>query len=186
MATSVLWPLANAAAKITSPFGLRTAPKAGASTDHKGVDISAVTGTQVYAANGGTVDTGYNSTSGNWVSITGADGVKTVYRHLQTAQVTKGQSVAAGSPIALSGATGNVTGPHLHFEVLVNGQYVDPMQLVSKAAPASTTAAAPASSAAAAPDVQQLAKAVTDAVGDIEKTWPVVLAALAALGLLLR
>lgn len=178
MAVSVLWPLANAA-KITSPYGPRTAPKAGASTDHKGVDISAVTGTQVYAANAGTIDVGYNATSGNWVSVTGADGLKTVYRHLQTAQVTKGQSVAAGDPIALSGATGNVTGAHLHFEVLVDGKYVDPMQMIGKAE-------TPASSAAAAPDVQQLAQAVTDAVGDIEKNWPLVLAALAALGLLLR
>lgn len=169
-----VFPLADENARISSDYGKRTAPKAGASTDHKGIDYAVKTGTQVYAANSGTVETGYNATSGNWLSITGSDGIKTVYRHLSSIQTKTGAAVAAGDPVALSGATGNVTGAHLHFEVLQNGIYIDPKIALAQMNSNNQN------------DFSQLAESVTAAVSDIENVWPLVLAALVAIGLLKR
>ena len=120
----IVWPVSEAA-RITSKYGYRTAPTAGASTFHKGVDISVVAGTPVKAATAGTVKTGYNSTSGNWVSVTG-DGITTYYRHLTKATVKDGDKVTQGQQIALSGNTGISTGAHLHFEIRKDGKSVDP------------------------------------------------------------
>ena len=125
---AVIWPVGDSY-KITSEYGLRTAPTAGASTDHKGVDISVPTGTAVSAAISGNVTkVGYNSASGNWIEITGNNGLTTRYRHLSSALVSEGQTVKQGQTVARSGNTGNSTGPHLHFETLLNGQYIDPQQ----------------------------------------------------------
>lgn len=128
----LLFPLQNAAAKITSAFGIRTAPNAAASTNHKGIDIAAVVGSDVLAANSGTVTAaGYNNLSGNYIRVRGADGTETFYGHLSERLRTVGDVVAAGEVIAKSGNTGNSTGPHLHFGVYKNGVAVDPLPLFS-------------------------------------------------------
>ena len=187
----ILWPVDDNA-RITSKFGARSAPTAGASTYHKGVDISVKSGTPIQAANAGRIQTGYNSTSGNWVSVIGSDGLTTTYRHLSSILVKAGDIVAQGDKIALSGNTGITTGPHLHFETVIDGEYKDPLEVrkMTKAAPAAApAAAAPAAPAAPAKvditldDIQNDLEGVID---DITAAWPVALAVLAAVGLIRR
>lgn len=111
----------------TSPFGRRSAPTKGASTYHKGVDWAVPTGTAVYASCGGTVTkAGWGSGYGYVVYIDHEDGRQTRYGHLSKVLVSAGQKVKQGDKIALSGNTGISTGPHLHFEILINGTQVDP------------------------------------------------------------
>lgn len=113
--------------RLSSPFGKRNAPKKGASTYHKGVDWAVPTGTAVYASCGGTVSrAGWGSGYGYVVYIDHADGRQTRYAHLSKVLVKSGQSVKQGDRIALSGNTGVSTGPHLHFEILINGSQVNP------------------------------------------------------------
>lgn len=112
----------------TSGFGRRNAPTKGASTYHKGVDWAVPTGTSVYASCGGTVaKAGWGSGYGYVVYINHADGRQTRYAHLSKVLVKAGQSVSQGDRIALSGNTGVSTGPHLHFEILINGSQVNPL-----------------------------------------------------------
>lgn len=111
----------------TSGFGRRNAPTKGASTYHKGVDWATPTGTPVYASCGGTVaKAGWGSGYGYVVYINHEDGRQTRYGHLSKILVKAGQTVKQGEKIALSGNTGVTTGPHLHFEILINGKQVDP------------------------------------------------------------
>ena len=111
----------------TSKFGPRKAPTKGASTYHKGVDWATPTGTPVYASSGGTVaKAGWASGYGYVVYINHVDGRQTRYAHLSKVLVKVGQTVKQGEKIALSGNTGRSTGPHLHFEILVNNKQVDP------------------------------------------------------------
>lgn len=113
--------------RLSSGFGRRNAPKKGASTYHKGVDWAVPTGTAVYASCGGTVSrAGWGSGYGYVVYIDHADGRQTRYAHLSKVLVKSGQSVKQGDRIALSGNTGVSTGPHLHFEILINGSQVNP------------------------------------------------------------
>lgn len=113
--------------RLSSPFGKRSAPKKGASTYHKGMDWAVPTGTAVYASCGGTVSkAGWGSGYGYVVYITHADGSQTRYAHLSKVLVKSGQTVKQGERIALSGNTGVSTGPHLHFEILMNGTQVNP------------------------------------------------------------
>jgi murein DD-endopeptidase MepM/ murein hydrolase activator NlpD len=113
----------------TSGFGKRTAPTKGASTYHKGVDWAVATGTSVYASCGGTVSkAGWGSGYGYVVYIDHADGRQTRYGHLSKVLVKAGQTVKQGERIALSGNTGVSTGPHLHFEILINGTQVNPLK----------------------------------------------------------
>lgn len=112
---------------ISSLFGPRAQPTAGASTDHQGIDYAVPVGTAVLAAGSGTVifagtQTGY----GNVVEIDNGGGVTTLYGHLSSIGVSVGQTVSDGDQIALSGATGTVSGPNLHFGVYDNGVAVDP------------------------------------------------------------
>lgn len=117
----------------TSKFGPRKAPKKGASTYHKGVDWATPTGTPVYASCGGTVaKAGWGSGYGYVVYINHEDGRQTRYGHLSKILVKAGQTVKQGEKIALSGNTGVTTGPHLHFEILINGKQVDPEKELSK------------------------------------------------------
>lgn len=117
--------------RLSSGFGRRTAPKKGASTYHKGVDWATPTGTAVYASCGGTVaKAGWGSGYGYVVYINHIDGKQTRYGHLSKVLVSTGQTVKQGDKIALSGNTGVSTGPHLHFEILVNGSQVDPFKYV--------------------------------------------------------
>lgn len=123
---SFAWP--SPSTSITSKFGPRNRPIAGASTYHKGVDIGTPIGSSVFAAAGGTVIyVGYMSSAGNAVMIDHGSGITTCYYHLSQPLVSVGQTVSQAQVIALSGNTGVSTGPHLHFSVRVNGQYVDPM-----------------------------------------------------------
>lgn len=112
----------------TSGFGRRSRPTRGASTYHKGVDWATPTGTPVYASCGGTVaKAGWASGYGYVVYINHEDGRQTRYGHLSKVLVKPGQSVKQGERIALSGSTGISSGPHLHFEILINGSQVNPL-----------------------------------------------------------
>lgn len=116
-----------AGGRLTSSFGRRTAPTTGASTYHRGVDWATPVGTAVCASSGGTVvKAGWASGYGYVVYINHPDGRQTRYGHLSRVNVSVGQSVRQGQVIAASGNTGRSTGPHLHFEILVNGVQVNP------------------------------------------------------------
>ena len=115
--------------RLSSPFGRRSAPKRGASTYHKGIDLATPVGTAVAASSGGTVTrAGWGSGYGYVVYIDHEDGKQTRYGHLSKVLVKTGQTVKQGDKIALSGNTGRSTGPHLHFEILVNGSAVNPFE----------------------------------------------------------
>lgn len=114
-------------AYISSEFGGRTSPGGIGSTNHKGRDYAAGTGSAIYASASGTVTTvSYNVARGNYVVINHGNGLSTLYQHCSAIYVSAGQSVSAGQNIAAVGTTGYSTGPHLHFEVWVNGTPVDP------------------------------------------------------------
>lgn len=119
---------------ITSRFGLREAPTAGASTNHGAIDIAVSQGTNVYATSNGKVTVaGAVSGYGYAVYIDHGNGIVSRYGHLKAdgIKVSVGQSVSAGDIIALSGNTGVSTGPHLHFEIRLNDVKVDPLNYVS-------------------------------------------------------
>ncbi len=113
---------------ITSTFGSRSAPTAGASSYHEGIDIGAEYGSDVSAVDGGKVTyVGKNGGYGYQVQIDHGNGRKTFYSHLSGYYVQKGQAVSKGQRIAAVGSTGISTGPHLDFRVKVGSQFVDPM-----------------------------------------------------------
>ncbi len=115
--------------RLSSRFGRRSAPTAGASTYHKGVDWATPVGTPVYASSGGTVaKAGWGSGYGYVVYINHPDGRQTRYAHLSKVLVSPGQTVSQGDKIALSGNTGVSSGPHVHFEILINGRQVNPLE----------------------------------------------------------
>ena len=112
---------------ISSGFGYRTQPIAGASTNHKGIDFAAATGTPIYAAAAGTViSAGYAGNAGNLLVISHGNGLLTYYMHCNAIYVSAGQKVSKGQNVAAVGTTGNSTGPHLHFQVMLNGTPVNP------------------------------------------------------------
>lgn len=112
---------------ISSTFGYRTQPIAGASTNHKGIDFAAATGTPIYAAAAGTViSAGYAGNAGNLLVINHGNGLLTYYMHCSKIYVSAGQTVSKGQNVAAVGTTGNSTGPHLHFQVMLNGTPVNP------------------------------------------------------------
>ena len=116
----------------SSGFGRRKSPTKGASSYHKGVDWSVPTGTAVFASCGGTVaKAGWGSGYGYCVYINHEDGRQTRYGHLSKVLVKAGQTVKQGERIALSGNTGISTGPHLHFEILINGSQVNPLKYLN-------------------------------------------------------
>ncbi|MGW3112363.1 M23 family metallopeptidase [Streptomyces sp. NPDC001091] len=106
------------------------------SGSHTGIDFHAASGTTVHAAGAGTVvSTGWGGAYGNEIVIKMADGVYTQYGHLSSIGVGVGQRVVPGQQIGLSGATGNVTGPHLHFEARTSPDYgsdIDPVAYLRK------------------------------------------------------
>ena len=126
-----IWPTEGV---ITSHFGYRTAPTAGASSNHPAIDIGAPQGTAVVAADGGTVIyAGRNSGYGNSVGIKHDNGMVTYYNHLYSWNVNVGDTVGQGQQIAQVGSTGISTGPHLDFKILdTNGEPVDPEQYLQK------------------------------------------------------
>lgn len=114
--------------RLSSPFGRRNAPTAGASTYHRGVDWATPVGTAVCASSAGTVArAGWGSGYGYVVYINHPNGTQTRYGHLSKIYVSVGEYVNQGDIIAASGNTGRSTGPHLHFEILVNGVQVNPL-----------------------------------------------------------
>ncbi len=118
--------------RLTSGFGKRTSPTKGASSYHKGVDWAVPVGTAVMASSSGTVTrAGWGSGYGYCVYIKHADGRETRYGHLSKVLVSVGQTVTQGQKIALSGNTGVSTGPHLHFEILINGTQVNPLNYLN-------------------------------------------------------
>ena len=126
---SMVWPCSST--RVTSPFGYRDSPTAGASSYHQGIDIGASSGSPIYAAASGTVtDAGYSSSRGNYVVIAHGSGVSTVYMHCSALYVSAGDKVTQGETIAAVGSTGISTGPHLHFGVIEDGVYVNPRNYV--------------------------------------------------------
>lgn len=127
-ATPSIWPTKG---KLTSRFGWRIAPTTGASTFHKGIDIGKNNGAPIVAPADGTVTfAGRQSGYGNCVEIRHANGITTMYAHMKSYTVTRGQKVKRSDVIGYVGSTGRSTGPHLHYEVRVNGVPVDPMKYI--------------------------------------------------------
>ncbi len=123
---SWLWPTTTR--RISSPFGKRESPTTGASTNHLGIDIDGNTGDPIWATRAGVVVTaGWASAAGNWVRIDHRDGYVSIYMHLSSRSVSKGQIVSQGQTIGAMGSTGISTGDHLHFGITKNGAYVNPM-----------------------------------------------------------
>ena len=118
--------------RLTSGFGKRNRPTRGASSYHKGVDWATPVGTSVVASSSGVVTrAGWGSGYGYCVYIRHPDGRETRYGHLSKVLVSAGQSVSQGQRIALSGNTGVSTGPHLHFEILIGGSQVNPLNYLN-------------------------------------------------------
>ena len=112
---------------ISSEFGYREQPIAGASTNHKGMDFAAPAGTPIYAAASGTVTSAsYSGNAGNMIVINHGNGLQTYYMHCNSMYVRAGQTVSKGQNIGAVGSTGNSSGPHLHFQVMQNGTPVNP------------------------------------------------------------
>ena len=117
---------------ITSPFGYRVHPILGVTRFHSGVDIGVPTGGKVIAANDGIViKTTYTSSYGNMVMIDHGGGIVTLYAHGSKIIATLGQEVKRGDVIMEAGSTGWSTGPHLHFEVRLDGEYQQPLDYIT-------------------------------------------------------
>lgn len=121
------WPVSSGG-YVTSPFGPRTSPVGRGQEHHNGIDIKCSTGTPILAAESGVVTLARGSSSaGNWIIIDHGGGMSTVYMHNSVLLVGVGDVVTRGQNISLGGSTGWSTGPHLHFEVRVNGVAQNPM-----------------------------------------------------------
>lgn len=115
---------------ITSHFGYRDDTGGVGSSYHQGIDIGAGMGEPIYAALPGKVElAGPNGGYGNCVIIDHGGGLKTLYGHMSAVGTSEGASVAQGQVIGLVGSTGNSTGPHLHFSVIMGGEQIDPLKL---------------------------------------------------------
>lgn len=125
-----LWPVSG---RLLSSFGSRQDPFTGGSAFHPGVDISAATGTRVFAAADGIVKTAdWSGAYGKLVVIDHGSGVETYYAHLSAYDVIPGQEVRRGQLIGRAGATGRVTAPHLHYEVRQGGAPVNPYKYLAR------------------------------------------------------
>ena len=124
-----IWPCCT---YVTSKFGMREHPLFGDERPHTGIDIGAQAGAEVIAADSGTVAVAtYSSSYGNYVTIYHSNGDYTLYAHMSSLTVTAGQNVTQGDVIGYVGSTGWASGPHLHFEIRVNGSTVDPTSYFS-------------------------------------------------------
>ena len=125
--TGFIWPC-PAYTRISSYFGPRPQPVPGASTNHKGIDLAAPYGSNILASAAGVVTTAkYSASAGNYVVIAHGNGMSTVYMHASSLLVSVGQTVSQGQVIAKVGSTGYSSGNHLHFGVIKNGTYVNPL-----------------------------------------------------------
>ena len=124
------WPTPSTS-YITSPFGYRIHPIYGYRKYHTGIDIGAYSGSSIVAANSGTVIlSGWNGGYGKCIVVDHGGGITTLYAHCSSLLVGYGQKVSRGQTIAKVGSTGASTGPHLHFEVRLNGVYKNPLNYV--------------------------------------------------------
>lgn len=129
--TNFIWPC-PASGRISSAFGDRSSPTEGASTNHKGIDIPAPSGSSIVAAaDGKVVISTYSYSAGNYIMIDHGGGLTTVYMHCSQLLVKEGETVKQGQTIAKVGSTGYSTGPHLHFGVRSGGSYENPSGYVS-------------------------------------------------------
>lgn len=139
--SNYVWPVPGG--RLSSKFGPRTPPTAGASSYHNGIDIAASAGAAIIAARPGTVILkSYNSARGNFIKIDHGGGIVTLYQHAKSFSVSSGSKVSAGQRVGSVGSTGISTAPHLHFEVQVNGTPKNPLNYVS---PGDTKYTGPAS-----------------------------------------
>lgn len=134
------WPLPAGVNTLTSYYGTRIDPWTKKSKNHTGIDIAAAKNTKIYAAKSGVVTTstlgsGANWAFGNYVVISHSDGTTTLYAHMNSRAVSKGQTVKQGDVIGYVGTTGRSTGYHLHFEVRVNGSRTDPLNYFKDKSP---------------------------------------------------
>jgi murein DD-endopeptidase MepM/ murein hydrolase activator NlpD len=115
---------------LTSSFGMRISPISGKWKFHKGIDMAAPIGSNIYACKSGTATTvvKMNPTYGNYVVLRHDDGMSSLYAHMNDISVTKDQKVSTGQIIGHVGTTGMSTGPHLHFEIHLNGEAQDPQK----------------------------------------------------------
>jgi murein DD-endopeptidase MepM/ murein hydrolase activator NlpD len=128
MALPFRWPVRG---PLNSRFGMRQSPWTGEQELHRGLDISANRGTSVYAPASGTVHlAGVNGEYGKTVVLDHGHDLRSLYGHLQDIRVKPGDRVEPGQVIALTGNTGRTSGPHLHYEIQVRGQAVDPRQFL--------------------------------------------------------
>ena len=124
---SFLWPLTGYT-RISSYFGMRTHPITGKYKLHTGIDLPAPKGTPILSANHGTVIRAeYNTAYGNYVMVDHGGNKKTLYAHMSKMLVKKGDVVSKGQKIGEVGTTGYSTGNHLHFEIIINGSQVNPL-----------------------------------------------------------
>ena len=129
----ITWIMPTVYKGVSSAFGMRWHPIDGEYKLHAGVDLPGTTGTPVVATRSGVITTAvFHRTCGNHIWINHGDGYKSVYMHLDTMMVSVGDYVVAGQQIGTLGNTGGSTGPHLHFGVAYNGEYIDPMPLIKK------------------------------------------------------
>jgi murein DD-endopeptidase MepM/ murein hydrolase activator NlpD len=128
-----IWPVDGA---LRSPFGGRSDPLSGEGAFHTGVDLQAPTGTPVRVTADGVVESAsWSGRYGKLVIVDHGNGIETYYAHLSQFLVIPGQEVRRGEYIALSGGTGRVTGPHVHYEVRLRGTPVNPYKYLGKPAP---------------------------------------------------
>jgi murein DD-endopeptidase MepM/ murein hydrolase activator NlpD len=131
-ATPSIWPVPG---WLSGSFGRRTDPITGQPAYHPGIDISTDKGTPVYATADATVEVAsYTGDYGNLVVLRHGFGLATRYGHLNKFAVKVGQTVKRGAVIGYVGTTGRTTGPHLHYEVLANGQLLNPLRLLTQPA----------------------------------------------------
>ncbi|MCL4811326.1 MAG: peptidoglycan DD-metalloendopeptidase family protein [Vicinamibacteraceae bacterium] len=129
-------------ARTSSAYGWRSDPFHGKSRFHSGIDLAAAYGREVPVAAAGRVTfAGERGAYGQLVVVEHANGVETRYAHLSGIEVTAGQQLALGDVVGRVGQSGRATGPHLHFEVLLNGERVDPGQVARGVAPLKNWAA---------------------------------------------
>ena len=113
--------------RISDDYGNRMHPILGVQKFHNGVDLAAPSGSPILAAyDGDVIAAAYSSSMGNYIMLDHGDGLYTIYMHASALYVSKGQTVSKGDKIAAVGSTGRSTGPHLHFSVRENGDYVSP------------------------------------------------------------
>ncbi len=128
-ATPSIWP---AQGWLSSGAGLRSDPITGEQDTHEGLDISADRGSPVFATANGTIETASSSGAyGNLIVVDHGYGLETRYGHLQAFRVKAGDQVQRGQQIGMVGSTGRATGPHLHYEVRVNGRILNPLNLLT-------------------------------------------------------